>query len=220
MFATFFTTKGPGDGTGLGLSMVYGFVKQSGGHIKIYSEPGEGSTFRIYLPRTRLAEETRPDLLGGSASIGGTETILVVEDDDSVRETSVELLKDLGYSVLEANNADSALAVIKSGVRIDMLFTDVVMPGKLRSAELARLACQHIADLKVLFTSGYTQNAIVHAGRLDEGVELIAKPFTGEGLARKIRQILGPVRPTVVAGVSDPVAQGEEVASQQTSEAC
>lgn len=218
VFEPFFTTKGPGDGTGLGLSMVYGFVKQSGGHIKIYSEPGEGSTFRIYLPRTRLAEEVRPDLLSTSASIGGTETILVVEDDDSVRETSVELLKDLGYSVLEANNADSALAVIKSGVRIDMLFTDVVMPGKLRSAELARLACQHIADLKVLFTSGYTQNAIVHAGRLDEGVELIAKPFTGEGLARKIRQILGPVMPTVVAGVSDPVAHGEEAAFPLTRE--
>lgn len=191
VFEPFFTTKKPGEGTGLGLSMVYGFVKQSGGHIKIYSENGEGTTFRIYLPRTRRAEERQmPEPQAGLQS-GGTETILAVEDDEAVRGTTVELLRDLGYVVLEASNADNALAVINSGVHIDLLFTDVVMPGKLRSPELAEIARRRLPNLKVLFTSGYTQNAIVHAGRLDEGVELIAKPFTRESLSGKIRRILG-----------------------------
>lgn len=190
VFEPFFTTKKSGEGTGLGLSMVYGFVKQSGGHIKIYSEPGEGTTFRIYLPRTRRAEDRPTPEAAASLNNGGTETILAVEDDEAVRSTTVELLRDLGYVVLEASSADNALAVINSGIHIDLLFTDVVMPGKLRSPELAEIARRRIPNIRVLFTSGYTQNAIVHAGRLDEGVELIAKPFTRESLSAKIRRIL------------------------------
>lgn len=204
VFEPFFTTKSPGEGTGLGLSMVYGFVKQSGGHIKIYSENGEGTTFRIYLPRTRRAEERQLAEPQFAPQSRGTETILAVEDDEAVRATTVELLRDLGYVVLEASSADNALIVLNSGVHIDLLFTDVVMPGKLRSPELAEIARQRLPNLKVLFTSGYTQNAIVHAGRLDEGVELIAKPFTRESLSTKIRRILGqPNEPPAVPTVPD-----------------
>ncbi|MEG4930205.1 PAS domain S-box protein [Microcoleus sp. F10-B2] len=190
VFEPFFTTKGVSAGSGLGLSMVYGFVKQSGGHIAVYSEENEGTTFRIYLPRTVKAELTSVPTGAILSRPGGTETILVVEDDDDVRATSAELLRELGYTVLEANNADNAIAIVNSGIRLDMLFTDVVMPGNLRSPELARLAKVRLPELKVLFTSGYTRNAIVHEGRLDEGVELIAKPFTREALAAKIRSVL------------------------------
>lgn len=190
VFEPFFTTKGPSSGSGLGLSMVYGFVKQSGGHIAVYSEEGEGTTFRIYLPRTTQNEMTSVGQGTSQPHAGGTETILVVEDDDDVRATSSELLRELGYTVLEANNADNAIAIVNSGIRLDMLFTDVVMPGNLRSPELARLSRQRLPELKVLFTSGYTRNAIVHEGRLDEGVELIAKPFTREALAIKVRSVL------------------------------
>lgn len=201
VFDPFFTTKEPGKGTGLGLSMVFGFVKQSGGHVKLYSEQGEGTTVRLYLPRTRQAEEVIQIDPKNVPHAQGGETILVVEDDESVRATSVELLTALGYSVLEAPNADSALAIINSGAKIDLLFTDVVMPGNLRSPELARLATQRLPGLKVLFTSGYTQNAIVHSGRLDDGVELIAKPFSRERLAQKIRAVLMSEEP---AAASEP----------------
>lgn len=201
VFDPFFTTKEPGKGTGLGLSMVFGFVKQSGGHVKLYSEQGEGTTVRLYLPRTRQAEEIIQIDPKNVPHAQGGETILVVEDDESVRATSVELLTALGYSVLEAPNADSALAIINSGAKIDLLFTDVVMPGNLRSPELARLATQRLPGLKVLFTSGYTQNAIVHSGRLDDGVELIAKPFSRERLAQKIRAVLMSEEP---AAASEP----------------
>lgn len=190
VFDPFFTTKETGKGTGLGLSMVYGFVKQSAGHVKIYSEEGEGTTVRIYLPKTRRKEEELRSEPLQVPQANGNETILIVEDDDAVRATSVELLSELGYAVLEASNADNALAIVNSGVKIDLLFTDVVMPGELRSPELARRAKQKLPMLQVLFTSGYTQNAIVHAGRLDEGVELLAKPFTRERLAQKIRAVL------------------------------
>ena len=190
VFEPFFTTKGPGEGTGLGLSMVYGFVKQSHGHVKIYSEEGEGTTIRIYLPRTRKKEETQAAEPLSAPHAPAKEVILVVEDDDAVRATTIELLSDLGYTILEASNADDALAIVNSGIVIDLLFTDVVMPGKLKSPELALRAKQKLPSLQVLYTSGYTQNAIVHAGRLDEGVELIAKPFTRERLAHKIRAVL------------------------------
>ena len=139
VFEPFFTTKPEGQGTGLGLSMVYGFVKQSGGHIKIDSEPGRGTTIRLYLPRASAAEDVVAEDAAGSIT-GGSETVLVVEDDDEVRATVVELLGDLGYRVLEAADAQSALAIIESGAAIDVLFTDVVMPGPVRSPELARLA--------------------------------------------------------------------------------
>jgi CheY-like chemotaxis protein len=193
-FEPFFSTKEEGKGTGLGLSMVYGFVKQSGGHVKIYSEPGQGTTVKIYLPRSLAAEDTLAPVAEPSPPVGGTETILVAEDDEAVRTTVVELLTDLGYRVLKAGDAASALAVIESGVPIDVLFTDVVMPGTLRSAELARMARERLPNLAVLFTSGYTENSIVHAGRLDAGVELLGKPYTRESLARRIRQVLANQR--------------------------
>lgn len=192
VFEPFFTTKDVGKGTGLGLSMVYGFVKQSGGHVKIYSEEGEGSTVKIYLPRlVGAADEEQED--GGSSgpdTAGENETILVAEDDDDVRAYTVEILRELGYRVLEAHDGPAALRLIeREDVRIDLLFTDVVMPamsGKDLS-DAARLIRPH---LRILYTSGYTRNAIVHGGRLDPGVQIIAKPFTFEGLSAKVRDVL------------------------------
>lgn len=189
VFEPFFTTKPEGQGTGLGLSMVYGFVKQSGGHVKIYSEAGEGTTVRLYLPRERADEDLETDVDMGAA-IGGTETVLVVEDDEDVRNTVVDMLSNLGYRVLKARDALSALAIVESGVPIDVLFSDVVMPGPMRSPAMARKVRQRLPGIAVLFTSGYTDNAIVHAGRLDAGIELLSKPYTHEALARKIRHVL------------------------------
>ncbi len=189
VFEPFYTTKPEGQGTGLGLSMVYGFVKQSGGHIKIYSEVGHGTTVRIYLPRARQPEDVETDIETGAIT-GGSETVLVVEDDEDVRGTVVDLLSELGYRVLRAKDAQSALAIVESGVPIDLLFTDVVMPGPLGSPELARKARERLPNVAVLFTSGYTDNAIVHGGRLDEGVDLLSKPYSREAMARKIRHVL------------------------------
>ncbi len=188
-FEPFFSTKPEGKGTGLGLSMVYGFVKQSGGHVKIYSEIGEGTTVKLYLPRSFQSED-RITSVDSVPATGGTETILVAEDDEGVRTTVVEMLTDLGYYVLKSKDAQSALTVIESGAHIDLLFTDVVMPGPLRSPELARMARERLPDIAVLYTSGYTENSIVHGGRLDPGLELLSKPYTREELARKIRHVL------------------------------
>ncbi|MDW5317182.1 PAS domain-containing protein [Rhizobium sp. PL01] len=189
VFDPFFSTKEEGKGSGLGLSMVHGFVRQSGGHIKLYSEVGHGTTVKLYLPRA-TEKEDREVVLRSGPVVGGNETILVVEDDNEVRETVVETLTDLGYKVLKAPNADAALIIVEAGMAIDMLFTDVVMPGTLKSPELARKARERQPDLAVLYTSGYTENSIVHGGRLDPGVELLSKPYTREALARKIRHIL------------------------------
>lgn len=189
VFEPFFSTKPEGKGTGLGLSMVFGFVKQSGGHVKIYSEVGHGTTVRMYLPRANATEDRETVSLSGPV-VGGNETILVAEDDDEVRSTVVETLTDLGYKVLKAPNADAALVVIEAGVPIDLLFTDVVMPGTMKSPELARRAKERLPDIAVLYTSGYTENSIVHDGRLDPGVELLSKPYTREALAKKIRHVL------------------------------
>jgi signal transduction histidine kinase/PAS domain-containing protein len=189
VFEPFFSTKPEGHGTGLGLSMVYGFVKQSKGHVKIYSEAGQGTTIKLYLPRADQSEDViaAPDDI---EIVGGQETVLVAEDDDEVRTVAVDLLTELGYRVLTANDAASALVIVESGVAIDLLFTDVVMPGPLKSPELARRARERLPGLAVLFTSGYTENAIVHGGRLDAGVELLPKPYTREALAHKIRRVL------------------------------
>jgi PAS domain S-box-containing protein len=188
-FEPFFSTKPEGKGSGLGLSMVYGFVKQSGGHVKIYSEPGHGTTVKMYLPRSMEDEDVLAPV-DDHAPVGGSEVVLVAEDDEQVRGTVVELLGELGYQVLQAHDAESALAIVQSGMKIDLLFTDVVMPGKLRSPELARKARERLPDIAVLFTSGYTQNAIVHGGRLDPGVDLLSKPYSREDLGRKVRHAI------------------------------
>jgi PAS domain S-box-containing protein len=212
VFEPFFTTKPEGRGTGLGLSMVYGFVKQSGGHIKIYSELGHGTTIKIYLPRSTQSEDLIVERDAGPIT-GGSETILVAEDDEAVRETVVAILTDLGYRVLKAKDAQSALTVIESGVSIDLLFTDVVMPGTLKSPELARKARERLPQLSVLFTSGYTENSIVHSGRLDEGVELLSKPYTREALARRIRHVLAKASAEPSA-TEPPVTQQAECGPQ------
>jgi PAS domain S-box-containing protein len=193
VFDPFFSTKPEGKGSGLGLSMVYGFVKQSGGHVKIYSEVGHGTTIRLYLPRALASEDVEVQTTAAPVT-GGSETILVVEDDEEVRNTVVEMLTDLGYRVLRAVDAQSGLSVVESGIPIDVLFTDVVMPGPLKSTELARRTKERLPNVAVLFTSGYTENSIVHGGRLDAGVELLSKPYTREALARKIRHVLANER--------------------------
>lgn len=207
-FEPFFSTKGEGKGSGLGLSMIYGFVKQSGGHVKIYSEIGHGTTLRLYLPRS-MQQETEIKPPDAPDIVGGSETILVAEDDEAVRATVVEILSQLGYRVLTAADAANALSVIQSGISVDLLFTDVVMPGPLRSPELARLAKERLPDIAVLFTSGYTENSIVHGGRLDHGVELLGKPYSRETLARRIRKVLGPRKSAVPGRL--PVAPPRDV---------
>jgi PAS domain S-box-containing protein len=190
-FEPFFTTKSVGKGTGLGLSQVYGFVKQSGGHVKIYSEVGEGTTVRIYLPRlTGHQGEAEKELHLPVPEGTQEETILVVEDDDDVRTYSVETLRDLGYRVIEAHDGPSALRLLERQLRVDLLFTDVVLPSGMTGAQVAAQARALRPSLKVLFTTGYARNAIIHQGRLDKGVQLITKPFTFEDLAAKIRDVL------------------------------
>jgi CheY-like chemotaxis protein len=189
-FDPFFSTKAEGKGTGLGLSMVFGFVKQSGGHVSIATELGAGTTVRLYLPRCHEAQDAPAAGEGDQAVVGGTETVLVVEDNDAVRDIAVEMLSALGYKVLKAHDAVTAMAIVDSGLPINLLFTDVIMPGPLRSPELARRARIKLPGLAVLFTSGYAENAIVHVGRLDAGLDLLGKPYTRQALAHKIRQVL------------------------------
>ena len=191
VFDPFFTTKGVGKGTGLGLSMVFGFVKQSGGHIKIYSELGHGTTVKIYLPRASGVGQDATEAPVQTAVEGGSETILVVEDDTLVRGYVVTQVKSLGYATLEAANATEALALIDQHPTIDLLFTDVIMPGPMNGRQLAIEAMKRLPTLKILYTSGYTENAIVHHGRLDSGVLLLAKPYRKSELARMLRQALG-----------------------------
>jgi signal transduction histidine kinase/ActR/RegA family two-component response regulator len=185
----FFTTKPAGEGTGLGLPQVYGLVKQLGGHLKIYSEPGEGTTVKAYLPRS-LAQETAAPRAASRITMTGRETVLLVDDDDIVRATVGEMLEELGYTVVEASDGEKALVVLQRGDKIDLLFTDVVMPGPLNGRRLADAARKIDPRLRVLFTSGYTENAIVHHGQLDPGVELLSKPYTREELGAKLRRVL------------------------------
>lgn len=190
-FEPFFTTKGSGKGTGLGLASVYGFVKQSGGHVKIYSELGQGTTVKLYLPR--LTSEPPSEAVAESRLVpeqAARETILLVEDDDDVREHSEEILTELGYRVLSARDSATALSLLETAPDIRLLFTDVGLPGQVNGCQLADEAQRRRPDLKVLFTTGYARNDIVHQGRLDPGVELITKPFTYSALAHKIRQVL------------------------------
>jgi PAS domain S-box-containing protein len=191
-FEPFFTTKEVGKGTGLGLSMIYGFVKQSGGHIKIYSEIGHGTVIKIYLPRAKPEDQqaTSASLQDSGAPPGGTETILVVEDDPMVREYVVGQLRSLGYTIIEAVNGPNAIAALDSAPHVDLLFTDIVMPGGMSGRELADEVRRRYPQLKILFTSGYTENAVVHHGRLDPGVDLLNKPFAKRALAAKVRTVL------------------------------
>jgi CheY-like chemotaxis protein len=188
-FEPFFTTKPVGKGTGLGLSQVFGFVKQSGGHVKIYSEPGQGTTIKIYLPRhfgegTESAVE-RPATPEPTVS----ETILVVEDDASVRAGTVAAIAELGYRVEQAADAAEALRRLEANPQMALVFTDIVMPG-MNGRKLADEAARRFPAVKILFTTGFTRNAVVHNGVLDHGVHFIAKPFTIEQLARKLREVL------------------------------
>ncbi len=196
-FDPFFTTKGVGKGTGLGLSQVFGFVKQSRGHVKIYSEPGEGTVIKMYLPRFYGAEGGASDYASATPTdlprAQGEEIILVVEDEDRVRHMSVDSLRELGYTVVQAADAAQALSVLAIQPRIDLLFTDIVMPD-MNGRILADKAREQRPGLRVLYTTGYTRNAIVHNGMLDPGVAFLAKPFTLDQLAEKIRQVLGEDR--------------------------
>jgi CheY-like chemotaxis protein len=207
VFEPFFTTKDVGQGTGLGLSMVYGLVRQSGGHINLYSEMGHGTAFKIYLPRTsaqvqKIAETS--DLLQIE---GGTETILVVEDDAHVRAVVLGQLRNLGYKTLSAANGAEALSIADRGDNFDLLFTDVIMPGKMNGRQLADEMAKRRSPLKVLFTSGYPKNAIVHHGRLDAGVFLLTKPYSKQEFARTLRTAMESDNPWPVHNTSDTIAR-------------
>jgi nitrogen-specific signal transduction histidine kinase len=193
VFEPFFTTKDVGKGSGLGLSMVYGFVKQSNGHIKIYSEEGHGTTVKLYLPQAAAvaavadAPAAEPGIPGFER---GDKSILIVEDDALVREYVVTQIGRLGYKTLAASNATEALAIINGSESVDLLFTDVIIPGGMNGRQLATEALTQRPELKILYTSGYTENAIVHHGRLDAGVLLLPKPYLSSDLARMIRTAL------------------------------
>ena len=193
-FEPFFTTKGAGKGTGLGLSQVYGFVRQSGGHVRIYSEIGQGTSIKLYLPRAlgALAEAESASSDNAKAALRGEETVLVVEDDAGVRQYSTSVLRELGYRVLEAESGPTALNLLRAQQPIDLLFTDVILPC-MNGRQLADEARKLQPQLPVLFTSGYSRNAIVHNGRLDAGVNLLMKPFTFQQLAEKVRTVLDDV---------------------------
>jgi CheY-like chemotaxis protein len=199
VFEPFFTTKPMGKGTGLGLSMVYGFVKQSNGHIKIYSEEGYGTTIKLYLPRA--AAQADAPAVSPPPITGGDETIMVVEDDALVRNFVVAQLNNLGYKTMTAANGNGALTQLDDGARFDLLLTDVIMPGGINGRQLADTVTLRRPSVKVLYTSGYTENAIVHHGRLDAGVLLLAKPYRRVDLARMVRAALDG-EPGAPAGVS------------------
>ena len=189
-FDPFFTTKAPGAGTGLGLSQVYGFVKQSGGHIEIYSEPGEGTAVKIYLPRRMGPAQQRAEAtLAEPLPRGKGQRILITEDDADVRDYTAQTLHELGYSVVQATNGQTALDKLVREGPFDLLLTDVVMPG-MNGRALAEAALKLVPNLKVLYMTGDSRNAIVHHGRLDPGVALIQKPFSQSALAVRIERML------------------------------
>jgi len=192
IFDPFFTTKAPGEGTGLGLSTVYGIIRQSGGDIRVYSEPGLGTTFKIYLPRVKEpAEPDRYKVPEEVVSLCGTETILLVEDEDIVRELAALELRDLGYTVLEAANGGEALKVCEEHQgQIHLVMTDVVMPG-MNGPDMFKLLAEKRPGIEVLYCSGYAEQDILQRGILDQDKAFLEKPFTAEGLGRKVREVLG-----------------------------
>jgi len=199
VFEPFFTTKSQGEGSGLGLAMVHGFVKQSGGHVRIYSEAGQGTTVKIYLPRAAAAAEERAVPAGRSENefvplprAKPNEVVLLVEDNEGVRRYAKEILEEINYWVIEASSAEEALRAVAKKPRIDLLFTDVVLPGA-SGRELANRIKQIYPHVPVLYTTGYTRNAIVHQGRLDPHIHLLTKPYTQQDLARKARELLDAV---------------------------
>jgi len=200
-FDPFFTTKRTGMGTGLGLSQVYGFVKQSKGHIKIYSEPRHGTTIKIYLPRHHGAEMVAPVRVEPRPIAGGSphEVILVVEDEERLRQLTADTLRELGYTVLQSGHAIEALEMVDQHPEIALLFTDIVMPD-VNGRQLADEVQARRPNIRVLFTSGFTRGAVVHNGMLDTGINFIPKPFAMEDLAVKVRQILADVRTPFGAG--------------------
>ena len=206
VFEPFFTTKEPGKGTGLGLAMVFGFVKQSGGHVKVYSEPGEGTTVRIYLPRAVAGATGGLRPVAPAALPSGDAAVLLLEDDAKVREVTAAMLRELGYRVQEAGDGAEALRLVEAGASVDLLLADIVLPGGMKGNEVARRLAPLRPGLRVLFMSGYTENAIVHHGRLDDGVHLIGKPFTREQLALKIAEVLGQPASGQAQGVATPAA--------------
>lgn len=190
-FEPFFTTKEAGRGTGLGLSQVFGFVKQSNGHVKIYSELGAGTTVKLYLPRYFGSDRpVLPQEVTQRTSRGSGETILVVDDDADVRSFTVEMLRELGYVAIEAANGAHGLRLLDMRPDVKLLFTDMGLPGGMNGRELADEAKRRRPALKVLFTSGYARNAIVHHGRLEPGVELLPKPYSFAALGMRVRRML------------------------------
>jgi PAS domain S-box-containing protein len=191
-FEPFFTTKAPGEGTGLGLSQVYGFIKQSGGHVQIYSEPGAGTTVKLYLPRlaTAAGQGESDERVAAVPIARRGETILVVEDDDDVRAHSVDILRELGYRAIAAPDGASALRILENEPEVRLLFTDIGLPGSLNGRHLAEEACRRYSMLRVLYTTAYVRNAILHQGKLEPGVDVVLKPFTYAALAAKIREVL------------------------------
>ena len=189
-FEPFFTTKSVGEASGLGLSMVYGFIRQSHGHVTITSKPGEGTVVRLYLPACEAVAEVAATPERVAAPEAGKELILLVEDNDLVRTFVEGQLESLGYRVISVENGVTALDVLRSDSGIDLLFTDVVMPGGLNGRQLADEARKLRADIKILFTSGYSEDTIIHHGRLDENVQLLSKPYKRRDLAEKVRLAL------------------------------
>ena len=192
VYEPFFTTKDVGHGTGLGLSQVYGFIKQSNGHIKLYSEPGQGTTVKLYLPRMLAAADDTDEveLQADAPRADSGEVVLVVEDDDDVRSHTTDQLRELGYRVLEAAHGAAALDVLARHPEVKLLFTDVGLPGGMTGRPLVEEVRRRWPGLRVLYTTGYARNAIVHGGVLDPGTELLPKPFTYAALAAKIRTVL------------------------------
>lgn len=193
VFEPFFTTKGVGQGSGLGLSMVYGFAKQSGGHISIYSEVGHGTTIKLYLPRSNEPAGTK-ELVATTINVRkGSERILIVEDDDSLRDVPASILRDQGYDVVEAGNGADAINLLKTEPEFDLLFTDVVLPGGMNGVDIAEKAVELQPNLKVLYTTGYAENSVVHHGRLKSGQTLINKPYQRSELLERVHTMLNEV---------------------------